>query len=80
MAKSYRVILAPDGTQRVNGDILQGTKLGPLLFAAMVNELLSTWVPRAKFVDDLTALEIVPRNSPSVISHIVADIQSTEEF
>ena len=64
----------------INGDILQGTKLGPLLFAAMVNELLSTWVPRAKFVDDLTALEIVPRNSPSVISHIVADIQSLAEM
>ena len=42
----------------------------------MVNELLSTWGPRAKFVDDLTALEIVPRNFPSVLCHIVADIQS----
>ena len=33
-------------------------------------------VPRAKFVDDLTALEIVLRNSPSVVNHIVADMQS----
>ena len=30
---------------------------------------------RTKFVDDLTALEIVPRNSPSVMIQIVADIQ-----
>ena len=46
----------------------------------MVNELLSTWAPRAKFVGDLTALEIVPRNSPSVMSHIAADIQSFAEM
>ena len=45
----------------------------------MVNELLSTWGPRAKFVDDLTALEIVSRNSPSVMCHIVADIHSFAE-
>ncbi len=62
--------------QYINGGIPQCTKLGPLLFAVMVNELLSMWGPRAKFVDDLTALEIVPRNSPSFMSHIVADIQS----
>ena len=42
--------------------------------------MLSTCVPRAKFVDDLTALEIVPRNSPSVMSHIVVDIQSFAEM
>ena len=46
----------------------------------MVNELLSTWIPRTKFVDDLTVLEIVPRNLPSVMSHIVADIQSFAEM
>ena len=45
-----------------------------------MNELLSTWVPHAKLVDDLTALEIVPRNLPSVLSHIVADIQSFAEM
>jgi hypothetical protein len=46
--------------QYINGGIPQVTKLGPILFAVMVNELLSAWGPRAKFVDDLTALEIVP--------------------
>ena len=41
------------------------TMLAPIPFAAMVNELISTWGPRIKFVDDLTAMEIVPKNSPS---------------
>jgi hypothetical protein len=65
--------------QYINGGIPQGTNLGPILFAVMVNELLSAWGPRAKFVDDLTALEIVPRNSPFLMNHIVADIHSFAE-
>ena len=62
--------------QYTNGGIPQGTKVAPILFAVMVNDLISTWGPRIKFVDDLTALEIVPRNSPSYVNHIVSDIQS----
>ena len=62
-------------SQCLNGGIPQGTKLGLILFAVMVNDLLPTWGPRAKFVDDLTALEIIPRNSPSLMSYIVSDIQ-----
>ena len=59
-------------TARVlNGGIPQGTKLVPLLFAIMVDDLVSSWVPRAKYVDDLTVLEVVPRNSPSVLNFIV---------
>ena len=65
--------------QYINGGIPQSTKLGPILFAVMVNELLSAWGPRSKFVDDLTALEIVPRNSPSLMNHVVADIHSFAE-
>ena len=62
--------------QYTNGGIPQGTKLAPILFAVMVSDLISTWGPRIKFVDDLTALEIVPRNSPSYMNYIVSNIQT----
>ena len=42
----------------------------------MVNALVSTWAPRAKFVDDLTVLVIVPRNSLSLLGYVIMDIQS----
>ena len=58
----------------LNGGIPQGTKIGPLLFPVMVNDLVSSWSSRAKFVDDLTVVEIVPRNSPLVLNFIVQDI------
>ena len=61
--------------KHLNGGIPQGTKLAPLLFAIMVNDLVNDWRLRAKFVDDLTLLEVIPRNSPSVMSHIVSDVQ-----
>ncbi|XP_068743526.1 uncharacterized protein [Montipora capricornis] len=41
----------------------------------MVNDLVNTWSKRAKYVDDLTILEIIPRNSPSYLNCIVDDIQ-----
>ena len=59
----------------LNGGIPQGTKLGPVLFFVMVNVLVSSWPKRAKYVDDLTILEIIPRNSPSYLNCIVDDIQ-----
>ena len=62
--------------QIINRGIPQGRKLGPILFAIMVNDLLSTCVPRVKFVDDLTATEIVPRNSSSLMRCIDSDTQS----
>ena len=46
----------------LNGGIPQATKLGPVLFAVMVNDLVQSWNARIKFVDDLTVLEVVPRN------------------
>ena len=42
----------------------------------MVNELDKDWGPRAKYVDDLTVMEVVPRNSPSVMGYIVNSIQA----
>ena len=51
----------------LNGGIPQGTKLGPVLFAFMVNDLVQRWSARIKFEDDLTVLEVEPRNSPSLI-------------
>jgi hypothetical protein len=58
--------------RRPNGGIPQGTKLGVILFSVVTNELLTEWRPRTKFVDDTTALEIIPRNSTS-LTNIVAD-------
>lgn len=46
----------------LRGGIPQGTKLGVILFAVMTNNLLHEWHLRIKFVDDTTALEILPRN------------------
>ena len=56
---------------RVNGGLSQDTRLGPLLFAILVNPLLKDWFGRLKFVDDTTALEIVLRCSPSFMPLIV---------
>ena len=39
----------------MNGGLPQGTKLGPLLFAILVNNLLKNWHGRIKFVDYMTA-------------------------
>ncbi|CAB3992478.1 Hypothetical predicted protein [Paramuricea clavata] len=42
--------------KKTNGGLPQGTKLGPLLFAVLVNSLLKDWPGRVKFVDDTTVL------------------------
>ena len=42
----------------------------------MVDELVRSWPLRAKFEDDLTILEIVPRNSPPVMNFLVNDVDS----
>ena len=58
----------------LNGGIPQGTKLGPILFAVLVNSLLRDWNFRIKFVDDLTTIEFIPRCSLSVTPLLVNDI------
>ena len=45
------------------------------MFSVMVNDLVCSWPKRAKYVDDLKILEIIPRNSPSYLNCIVYDIQ-----
>ena len=59
----------------LNGGILQGTKLAPMVFALMVNELVNNWSLGAKFVDDLTIMEVIPGNSSSIMRHVVSDVQ-----
>ena len=45
----------------MNGGLDDGTKLGPILFAILINSLLKDWQGQVKFVDDTILLEIVPR-------------------
>ena len=56
------------------GGIGQGTKLGVILYAAITNNLLRDWHLRIKFVYDTTALQILPRNSISLLNVAVNDI------
>ena len=50
------------------------TKLGVILFTVMTNKLLSDRRLRLKYVDDTSALEIIPRNSPSLLNVVASDI------
>ena len=60
----------------VSGGLLQATKLGPILFAIFVNPLLKDWQGRIKFVDDRTAIDILPRCSPSLLPMVVNEIST----
>ena len=42
----------------------------------MTNKLLSDWRLRIKYVDDTSALEIIPRNSPSLLNVVASDIHN----
>ena len=42
----------------------------------MADDLVCSLGPRIKYVDDLTILEIIPSNSPSVTKHFVNDLNS----
>ena len=58
------------------GGVPQGTKLGVILFTVMTNKLLSDWRLRIKYVDDTSALEIIPRNSTSLLNIVASDIHN----
>ena len=51
-----RVGTSMSSWKKTNGGLPQGTKLGPLLFAVLINSLLKNWPGRIKFVDDTSAL------------------------
>ena len=44
----------------LNGGTPQGTKLAPLLFCILVNGMAAKCKSRVKYVDDATAMEIIP--------------------
>ena len=56
----------------------QGTKLGLILFAVLANPLKKDWHERMKFVDDATAIEIIPRCSHSLLPLFVNEIGNFE--
>ena len=56
--------------------MFQGTKLGPILFSVMVNDLWRKWCLHTQVLHDLTALEITPRNAPSDLPFVVLETQS----
>jgi hypothetical protein len=51
---------------RPNGGMPQGSYFGPYVFLIMINDLTAN-VPLIKFVDDVTAIEIV---NPGACSHM----------
>ena len=59
-------------TVELNGGTPQGTKLAPLLFCILVNGKAANCKSRVKYVDDTTAMEIIPRCSPSYLQYPIS--------
>ena len=58
----------------LNSGTPQGTKLAPLLFCVLVNGMAAKCNSRVTYLDDVTAMEIISRCSPSYLPVTVSDI------
>ena len=67
-SRQQRVRLQDDVSDwlHINGGVPQGTKLGPVLFLVMINDL-HVQLPTVKYVDDTTIFECIPRNASSTL-------------
>ena len=61
--QAVRIGAALSDWKFLKGGVLQGAKLGVILFTIMTNNLLADWHLRVKFVDDMSAIEILPGKS-----------------
>ena len=59
----------------MHAGFLQGTKLGPMLFFVMINDL-KLYLPLYKYVEDCTLYEIVEK---SYVSEIQKDLDELQE-